>query len=110
LRPQDFPSSYAREGDRIELRRSLLAWLESELHTRYIWDSLVLGSMLSRRHPGPGDNQLAKLRGMRNTEVRMRLAGFIGVHFGAETGHIRRARAALRGTDLCKGGNGADAN
>lgn len=96
LCPQDLPLSYAKEGDRLELRRSLLVWLENELHVRYIWDSLVLGSGLSRHHPLPDENQLSKLRGMRNTEVRMRLAGYIGVRIGAEMGRIRRAHAALR--------------
>ena len=41
------------------------------------------------------ENQLPKLRGFRNSEVRMEIAGYLGVRPAAELGLLRAARDAL---------------
>ena len=41
------------------------------------------------------ENHLPKLRGFRNSEVRMAIAGFLGVRAAAELGRLRAARDAL---------------
>ena len=38
------------------------------------------------------ENHLPKLRGFRNSEVRMAIAGFLGVRPAAELGRLRAAR------------------
>ena len=43
----------------------------------------------------PVENHLPKLRGFRNSEVRMAIAGFGGVRPAAELGRLRAARDAL---------------
>ena len=43
----------------------------------------------------PLENHLPKLRGFRNSEVRMEIAGYLGVRPAAELGLLRAARDAL---------------
>ena len=38
------------------------------------------------------ENHLPKLRGFRNSEVRMAIAGFVGVRPAVELGRLRAAR------------------
>ena len=45
--------------------------------------------------PAPLENQLPKLRGFRNSEVRMEIAGYLGVRPAAELALLRAARDAL---------------
>ena len=43
----------------------------------------------------PLENHLPKLRGFRNSEVRMEIAGYLGVRPAAELGLLRVARDVL---------------
>ena len=45
--------------------------------------------------PAPLENHLPKLRGFRNSEVRMEIAGYLGVRPAVELGLLRAARDAL---------------
>ena len=45
--------------------------------------------------PAPLENHLPKLRGFRNSEVRMEIAGYLGVRPAAELGLLRAARDVL---------------
>ena len=50
---------------------------------------------LSARTAARVENHLPKLRGFRNSEVRMAIAGFLGVRPAAELGRLRAARDAV---------------
>lgn len=108
VEPEDFPASAGGKGKR-DFRLQLLAWARSELaiHTAFI--TLLLGVQGgaskqggtaiaeegAERTPELPRNQLVKLRGDRNTDARMRIAGAMGVRMGAELRGLRRAVGVL---------------
>ena len=110
VRPDDFPASSDDFGDSLlDERRNLLASLEADLRLN---DQILIGLFFCganapmtdtevtpptkcARTAAEAENHLSKLRGFRNSEVRMAIAGFLGVRPAAELGPLRAARDVL---------------
>ena len=105
VRPQDFQAGYHS----LDRRRELLASLEADLRLN---DQILIGLFFCGVHApmtdtevtpptkcartaAEAENHLPKLRGFRNSEVRMAIAGFLGVRPAAELGPLRAARDVL---------------
>ena len=56
---------------------------------------VVTATAVSAPAASPLENHLPKLRGFRNSEVRMEIAGYLGVRPAAELGLLRAARDVL---------------
>ncbi len=56
---------------------------------------VVTATNVSAPVASPLENHLPKLRGFRNSEVRMEIAGYLGVRPAAELGRLRAARNVL---------------
>ena len=56
---------------------------------------VVTATTVSAPAASPLENHLPKLRGFRNSEVRMEIAGYLGVRPAAELGRLRAARDVL---------------
>ena len=79
------------------LANQLASWAMSEVATRDTFLALVLGCGIhGSRDVAPAQrSQLLNLRGDGNTDVRMRIAGYLGVRLGEEAGRLRRAANVL---------------
>ena len=97
VRPQDFSEAYPKVTNFRPIRARLLAWLDAEHCTRKNFTALILGCRVhnSRDLPPAQRSLLIKLRGSNTTDVRVKLADYLGVRVKAEAARIAAARAVV---------------